>query len=675
MKNHILLALSVMALLGCDRLAMDEKTKVQIQLPSLTPSLSKATDVSAASTDDESRPVPTGFTGDRPINCFMIAAGGPEEALQRNVCYRKNDTSFAQRKIGMWVGGAPAGSALSFDVPSGKDRVIYVIGFYAAEGACKDFKVNSFPEHDVMSSPYLVGEVGALELKPGETKDLPIKVSFNEANRFDTCDGPDFPDDGHSDGPTGPGTSAPTQLHITKEWFPYNAFSSDTCQSFDLALRDSYGRHSSFPVAITVAPTIEINGSSQPIYNSWEECQAGSSPQSSITIPAFQDRKQVVFKTPYDPTTATISAAVTSAPNGVTVFGSGQFPIHDKYATSMDIEGPWGVLPDVCYPFDLVIKKMDNGYVSKYTDMTINIPSVAGVSIFTSLATCQANTSSANVFVLPGSTTKLPIYIKMNSMAGHDVTVNMTETSSTYVPAAKVLHKGQGTNVPKYLEVRGNNRMGGLNSCSNMAHEVLVVNEYHTPILMTSAMTVNLSTNNSGVDYFVNQGDCGYGTNAINTVSIPQGSYKGAFFTRFKAWGTHNIIASMTGLTTVSYPVVVDGPALIEFTPALPANLASNQCVQVNITLKNASGTVAQGMGMSIYPNVGGIPGPSQGGFYNDPSCSGYPQSYLYFPSNGPAVLPTYFKVDNQSGGTLNVNVSVGSAGINSPAFPITVNQ
>lgn len=675
MKNHILLALSVMALLGCDRLAMDEKTKVQIQLPSLTPSLSKATEVSTASTGDETRPVPTGFTGDRPINCFMIAAGGPEEAMQRNVCYRKNDTSFAQRKIGPWVGAAPAGTALSFDVPSGKDRVIYVIGFHAAEGACKDFRTNSFPEPDVMSSPYLVGEVGALELKPGETKDLPIKVSYSETNRFDGCDGPDFPDDHHDDGPTGPGSgSAPTQLHIAKEWFPYNSFTSDACQSFDLVLKDNYGRHSTFPVAITVAPTVEVNGSNQPLYNSWEECQASSSPQTSFTIPPFENRKQIVFKTPYDPTTAIIGAAVTAAPNGVTVFGSGQFPVHDKYATSMDIEGPWGVLTDVCYPFDLVIKKMDNGHVPKYSDMTINIPSVAGVSIFTSLATCQTNTSPTNVFVLTGSSTKLPIYIKMNSMATHDVTVNMTEITNTYVPAAKVLHKGQGTNVPKYLEVRGNNRMGSLNYCSNMAHEVLVVNEYHTPILLPSAMTVNLSTNNSGLDYFINVGDCGYGTNAISSVSIAQGTYKGSFFTRHKAWGTHNIIASATGLTTVSYPIVVDGPAMIEFTPMLPGTLNSNQCVPVTLTMKNASGSVAQGMGMSIYPNVGGVPGPSTGGFYNDPSCSGYPQSYLYWPMSGPATLPTYFKVDNQSGSTLNVNVQVNSSGVSSPPMPITVN-
>ncbi|UOF00316.1 hypothetical protein [Bdellovibrio reynosensis] len=675
MKNHILLALSVTALLGCDRLAMDEKTKVQIQLPSITPSLSKATDVSVASTGDETRPVPTGFTGDRPINCFMIAAGGPEEALQRNVCYRKNDTTFAQRKIGMWVGGAPAGSALSFDVPSGKDRVIYVIGFYAAAGACKDFKVNSFPEHDVMSSPYLVGEVGALELKPGETKDLPIKVSFSESNRFDTCDGPDFPDDGHSDGPTGPGTSAPTQLHITKEWFPYNSFTTDSCQSFDLALKDSYGRHSTFPVAITVAPTIEINGSSQPIYNSWEECQASSSPQSSITIPAFQDRKQVVFKTPYDPTTAVISAAVTSAPNGVTVFGAGHFLIYDKNATTMDLEGPWSVLPDNCYPFDLVIKKMDNGSVYKYSDENINIGYGVNKKIYSTLATCQSNTSPITSVLMPNSTIRKTIYVKVKPMSDDQEPIQLLAEGGAYDDGYKYIHKGQGTNIAKYLEIRGNNKMGSLNYCSNMAHEVLVVNEFHTPIVLPSAMTVNLSTNNSGISYYNNTGDCGYGTGAISSVSIPAGNYKGAFFSRFTAWGTHNIIVSAAGLTSVSYPVIIDGPSMIELTPMLPGTLSNNQCVPVTLTMKNASGSVAQGMGMSVYPNVTGIPGPSLGGFYNDPSCSSYPQSYLYWPSSGPATIQVYFKVDNQSGGPLNVNVQVNSSGTTSPSIPVTVNN
>lgn len=667
MKNRVLLTVALFTVMGCDRLKLDEQTKIQIKLPGSASSLSSKVENSTSSLNT-ARPAPTGMTGDRPINCYLIAASGPEPELQRNICQRKDGTTtFAPRKIGPWVGAAPAGSAIGIDVPSGKDRVIFVVGFHATTAtACRDFKANGFPLDSEMSYPYIVGEAGNLELKPGEVKDLPLNVSFNEANRFDGCDGPDFPDDHNGSG------SAPTKIEITKEWFPTGKFVADSCQSVDLVLKDNEGRHAVFPVAIEVTPQITISAAAQSVYSNYQDCQASVNPMSKVTIPPFTDRMQVVFRTPYDPQAVNIALNSIIAPNGLTIVGAGAYQSFASSSNTFDLVGPWSVLPDVCYPFNLNLRQMSGSPGSNYSGMTVNVSGAAGVSLYSTLATCQTSTTPSTSFVFPSYTASLPIYVKMSSALSADVALTFTDAASTYVAATQFVRKGYGTNVPAGVEIRGFNQLGSINYCADQPHEVFLVNSYHTPVVPTAATNVNVSGNLLGL--YANPGDCSYPQNPINNVSIPAGGYSAQFYIRATAFGNGDIAATVTGFPTNYYPIKIDGPSSWNLSRLdASAPVANNTCIPLKAKLMNFSGTDAYNSYRPFTPNVSGIPGPSTYNFYSDSGCTSQ-ASYLETPPSGIAERIFYLKVNNLAGAdlTFSVNVTSGDASP-SQTIPITV--
>lgn len=667
MKNHVLLIVALFSVVGCDRLKLDEQTKIQIQLPGSASSLSSK--VESSSTQAGVNPVPSGMTGDFPINCYLIAASGPEPELRRNICRRKDGTSaFAPRYIGPWVGAAPAGTAIGIDVPSGKDRVIFVVGFHATStAACRDFKTNGFPGDTEISDPYLVGEAGNLELKPGETKDLPLNVSFNPDNRFDGCDGPDFPDDNHS----GPGTSAPTKIEIAKEWFPTGKFLTGGCQSIDLVLKDSQDRHAAFPVAIEVTPQIVSAGIPTTTYSNYQDCNAGVNPTAKITIPPFKDRAQVVFKTNTEPQPIDINLTSIIAPNGLTIVGAGGYQSYPPSTNTFDLEGPWSVLPDVCYPFNLKLKQMGGTQGMNYSGLTVNVSGISGLALYSTLATCQTSTTPISSFNFASYATSLPVYVKMNALSAN-VPLTFSDVGATYTSATQVVRKGYGTNTPAGLEIRGHNQMGSINSCANEPHEVFLVNSYHTPVIPTAATNVNLNGNLLGL--YANSGDCSYPQNPINSVSIPANTYSAQFYIRPTAFGNGNISANTVGFPTAYYNVNIDGPStwnLIRLDSPVP--VSNGTCIPFKAKLMNFSGSEAANVYKNFSLDVSGVTAPSTSAIYNDAGCTSQ-AAYLETPMSGIAERLFYLKVNNLTGSDLSFTVNVSAPDTSSsPVIPLTV--
>jgi len=664
MKNRILLLISMVSVLGCDRLKVDEQTKIQIQLPQAQNVMMSKNSLTTLA----GRPVPSGFTGATPINCYLIAAGGPEESMQRNTCGRKDSAgsvgAFTQRKIGPWVGAAPAGSAIGIDVPSGKDRVIYVVGFHATSAAaCRDFRTNGFPLDSELSDPYLMAEKGALELKPGETKDLPLEVSFKEENRFDGCDGPDFPDhDGNGDGG---GSSTPTRLVVAKEWFPYNTFATDNCQSFDLIFRDEQGRHSSFSVPTQVTPSVADAGTSTPltVYSNYQDCQASINSVSAITIPAFTDRTQVVFKTPASETNINVAISSITAPTALTVTGPASFPVIMGSNNTFDLEGPYSVLPDICYPFDFKLKQILGG--PGYNGSTLTAALVGtGASIFTSLADCTSNTSAQSSLTFGMYSTSIPVYLRMSSAA---TDASFTFTSSGYTPGTRVIRKGHGTNTPVALEVRGFNQMSGLNTCSGQPHEVYLVNQYHTPVVATTAVPVSLSATLMGT--YGSNYDCDSGTSPISSTSIPAGSIKGLFYLRPTAFGNGLITATSTGYASSTHSINIEGPSHLTLSSsAAGSSRTNNDCVEMTANLYMSTGLLAQNSYRSLNLTVTGAVTPSSYSTYSDAACT-TSLPYLETPMSGPATKIFYMKVSNGEAYQINVGVQMTSSDITPSAF------
>lgn len=309
MTKIFIFTLSVVLLMGCDRLKLEDTTKIQIQLPS-APLTSAKTDVSASTSN--SSPEPTGFTGAYPVNCYMVAAAGPEEAMSKNKCFSRDNVnpSFANRPVGIFVGAVPASGVVSIDVPSGRDRSIYLVGFHAADMSyCRDFKAFGFPE-GTLSHPYFLGEKTGLELKAGATVDISLNASFNANNVLD-CTGPDFPE---SNGGGNPQVEA---NHLAADF--YHSVGVSQCHPMrlhlyaDVAGVQNYNVKNSSSRSIGL-PSDSITPLALSFFNSEADCSSTTGSITMTSLPAGSTEKNLWFK-------ATASAGGTPTPLPFTISG------------------------------------------------------------------------------------------------------------------------------------------------------------------------------------------------------------------------------------------------------------------------------------------------------------------------------------------------------------------
>ncbi|KYG67053.1 hypothetical protein AZI86_08550 [Bdellovibrio bacteriovorus] len=194
MDHKILFALTSFLVLlnACERNA-GGKSKLSIQFPEVVQTGKISALVSNGSTDDWSLVIPTGFSGNAPFNCFGVYISGPEAALRTNQCYKNQASTIPMKVFGKWKGGVLQGKTLDFEVEAGKDRVVGVFGFYAADpSACKDFTGTADMDKSQLSKPYFLGEAGQLEFIGGQTKEVAVNLTFDANQSFEECKGPDF---------------------------------------------------------------------------------------------------------------------------------------------------------------------------------------------------------------------------------------------------------------------------------------------------------------------------------------------------------------------------------------------------------------------------------------------------------------------------------------------------
>ncbi|MFV8249824.1 RCC1 domain-containing protein [Bdellovibrio bacteriovorus] len=535
-KHHVILIMALWALTACDRLSLDESSKVKITFPSTQTLSSK---VEAMTSSGSTRPVPTGFTGDRPINCYIIGASGPEAAMRRNVCTR-DDGSMTPKFIGEWVGGVPAGGSISMDVTSGKDRVITVVGFYAPEGTCKDFKGTSGPG-DALSQPYILGEVGKLLLVAGEEKKIDIDITFDPEKWFDSCDGPDFPDDG----PGGGGSVIPTILAIQKDYFPPNTLTTYSCSSFGVALRDAQNRQGS--LATDTVFSVSANGAPLEIYPSFNECQQNVGAYGTAVIPAGQSFKDIVVKAPDTPGALLIATSIVSS-SAVLSTPTANFQNVGSGDKGFDLVGARSILPDLCYPF--TIKRRYVTGTDEYSSLpaTITLAPSSGLTVYSdsncttaiTAATIAAHTYGTNVF------------LKMTGAQGQN---SLTMSGSGYLSLTQSVYRGGGTNVPWGFEVRGHRDGPSRGQCYNSAYEAVLVNSQHTAVMAPSQMPVTLSPGNTE---FYTESSCM--TTASPNMTLFGGQYSLPFYIKTLQPVSLPLSATAPGLTSGVYNINVRGP-------------------------------------------------------------------------------------------------------------------
>lgn len=198
--KKIFISVIFLSLFSCQRAEKDQTTKVVLRFSN---ALSESANDSSSKIDalklNPNQLInPAGMSD---INCYGLLISGPDEALKRNTCkYSVLGTSFP---VGFFAGGFfPTGTdkAFTVEIPSGKDRVIRLVGFKADTSGnvgltnplvCTQFRAKTEYE-TYLSDPFVIAEAGQLELPAGGTKDVSLTAVFSAANKLGDCSGPDF---------------------------------------------------------------------------------------------------------------------------------------------------------------------------------------------------------------------------------------------------------------------------------------------------------------------------------------------------------------------------------------------------------------------------------------------------------------------------------------------------
>ncbi len=536
MKTIILFS-SLLLLAACTR-PTGESSTVNIQMPNIkTDFANSEKTVSAMSAG--TRPTPTGFTGSNPINCYGVLVGGPEPEMSRNKCYR-SDNSLPVRYIGTWAAGVPSGGNVSLEVPAGKDRVFYLIGFYSASGFCYDFKNNKFPDDANISNPYILGIAEKIQLDPGTTKEISLNATFTSTNYYDECKGPDFPENGG-----GSSNTLATNVAINKNWFPYNAFAENSCQSIDVRLTDANGKE-----GVLNAPTsmeLKLNGSPVSVYTNNTDCGSSTNPQTSFSIPAGSSSANVIFRTISNSSISNYSVELSQiTSNALTLPAAINFPNYATSDNAFEIDGPENILPNYCYKMK-VMRKMTTGSIITSGAITLNYTSTAGATF--SDATCSTSTTSGAISSGLSST---DVYFKATSTGTNKSILSVVDSGASYQTSAKTIFQGSGSSTPFALVIRGHTMGPANNICYATPYKAILVNEYQTAV---PAVTPVVFYGNNASYYIYSDAGCSTGANSLGAgITINTGESYGFFY--YKPMSASGTTYSLSlGTDNGSFPV------------------------------------------------------------------------------------------------------------------------
>lgn len=392
---------------GCTR-SNEGSTKLTIQMPTAaslalykTNQSSKISEIISYSNDVSAYQEWSGVnpTSLADFNCFMVAAAGPETFLNRNSCGKKimNATSadpfVPYVSFGPVKGAIPQGTSLEFEVASGNNRVIYLIGFKALNtAACADYKSTAFDQSN-LSKPYIIGKSSPVNLTGAEAT-VSVPMTFDANNWFDECSGPEFD---HVDD-----NRMATQIMLNKTSYPMYTTIFESCQSIDVELHDSSGRpaKSATDVNIKLETIRTAGGLDEPVTtlftnDNYHDCDQNIAGPSSFTITAGNISTKRWFKAPgssYTSTKYRVNAG-SSLPEQSSDFGMMTLGNLSDSAQQIDLTGPTNVVLNNCYRYTANDRTMGRGYTNGVGQhVSIKMPSFA--TAYNSASSCAGETGA-----------------------------------------------------------------------------------------------------------------------------------------------------------------------------------------------------------------------------------------------------------------------------------------
>lgn len=275
------------------------------------------------------------------LNCFAaLVGGGPDAFMNDNVCSYKNTSG--DFTVGMvfpgFTNSGASGTQLKFEVPNGKGRTIYLVGFKietssvvaagsSVEKACATLVKDDSLENYI-SEPYLISSLKGIDMSGG---DLPLTMTatLDTSAKIGDCKGPDFINHNST-----PASGVPYKFSISFQdgvGGIAKPFGYDKCVGVRFQVQDSSGNRASMSANPTIQARVSMNylGSSiGTFYHTGGSygCQAGyemSSGSSDMTF-AFKNAGTAFsdFVAFFSPSSAqTPTGVITISDNGSTDAG------------------------------------------------------------------------------------------------------------------------------------------------------------------------------------------------------------------------------------------------------------------------------------------------------------------------------------------------------------------
>lgn len=376
MKSIYILLCILFVFVGCEKKETGEMTTVTFTMPDLSVNGGQnlySRSASAPTTINE-------------VNCFAVMVAGPEPFLNRTTCSVVDGTGTqvaAAKKTGLFRGLIPSGGVITLEIPAGASRQFTLIGVKANPvTACMDFNSPNLSE-DYVSELFVIGESAAVDLQPGVTVNVPIKlptsgsVINSGSSRIGDCSGPDTPFRPKI---------LPTKTKIVKDYFPYDTFQSNACNSVNINFTDEIGRSAATDAnynMILERADVQNSGTVGAYipFAMYTNPNCTGALTTEFTVPANTRNLSVFFSTTASPSVSgfmfRLKPGTTSQPAPYAESISETFFIAQNSDASIDIFGPRRLVKDMCYNLVGTFKSADLNVVSG-TDYTVSYPDIQG---------------------------------------------------------------------------------------------------------------------------------------------------------------------------------------------------------------------------------------------------------------------------------------------------------
>jgi hypothetical protein len=331
---------------------------------------------------------------------------------------------------------------------------------------------------------------------------------------------------------------SPTQILLSRIAMPKDKVAYSQCSAFRASVADGSGLPAMFNTDLTLRVR---NAGALANYSTQPDC--GGTTISNLIIPDAQGYVDFYLPAPSTGSNWQISVEyLTSGP--LTLPASPlTLTLRNLSDTLLVLDGPKKIALNSCYEMSIEHRRYDLQLAAYSGSLNLNGPT--GVLFYGSASTCDASSTPITTLSFASENTK-KFYVKAtNGSLTPPLNLTVAPTSGTFPDSgqwALALASTAGPLASFDLRAMGNIPTG---QCMPLA--VRFQDQSLTSIELTSSQSISFTTPGlSGVGFYTNQTDCGSGTNALTSYTVPSGSDVYNLWIKSSATGTGHLHVNLT---------------------------------------------------------------------------------------------------------------------------------